>query len=362
MPGPGSASSADALLYEQIAGSLRERIAGGKYPLNAKLPSEQVLSGEFGVSRPTVKNAVRLLEREGLIRTRPAVGSFVIRRTPQEILVGYIAPSLSDPFHGEVVEQLDRSLQPAGGGLIVAGGGRDASAVAKSVRRLAASGVTGLLISCAPETDPKKIESLGIPLVWCGGVPDSARFDRVTVDNDHGIGELIDHLREMGAKTCAYAQNRVRQTGADPRSRAFLNCVRARGLHTEERWQVGTESEGEDGGREALARLLERGPLPDALVCCNDLTAAGALRAALERGIAVPDRLKITGFDNLPVGSWLQVPLTTVDYRIPELVNTALSLLRTRLREPGRQPESALLRGRLVVRASTAPSAQGDDR
>jgi LacI family transcriptional regulator len=241
-----------------------------------------------------------------------------------------------------------------GGSLIVAGGGRTSYTLQKSVERMAKTGVAGLLISSAPGINHKAVEKSGPPTVWCGGVPDAPEIDRVTIDNRAGIFDLLDHLRATGAKTFGYAQSCKRRMGEDSRSLAFTDYLKTHGLRTKKKWQVSSSREGEGGGRALLRQFRKGGALPDAIVCCNDWTAVGVIREALERDIAVPGALKVTGFDNLLLSSYLQVPLTTIDYRIPELVSTAISLLRAKLGNPRKAPESVLLTGRLVVRASTA--------
>jgi GntR family transcriptional regulator len=64
-----------------IVRQLRQRIGSGKLPAGAKLPTEAALCEEFGVSRPTVRSAVKELEVLGLVTTRHGVGTFVREAT-----------------------------------------------------------------------------------------------------------------------------------------------------------------------------------------------------------------------------------------------------------------------------------------
>ncbi|HEY9408453.1 MAG TPA: GntR family transcriptional regulator [Jiangellaceae bacterium] len=63
---------------EMAARKLRERIASGEYPVGAKLPRGWDLSREIGISTLTLTRAMALLKREGLIESRPGLGTFVI--------------------------------------------------------------------------------------------------------------------------------------------------------------------------------------------------------------------------------------------------------------------------------------------
>src|SRR6478609_3101850 len=65
--------------FEQVADQLRELIISGQLPRDSRLPSEPVLADQFGVSRGTIREALRLLTAQNLIRTAKggAGGSFV---------------------------------------------------------------------------------------------------------------------------------------------------------------------------------------------------------------------------------------------------------------------------------------------
>src|SRR6185437_14882313 len=63
--------------YAQVIAELQKRIDSGEYPPGSLLPSENQLSGEFGIARPTVVRALRVLRQEGWIDTQQGKGSFV---------------------------------------------------------------------------------------------------------------------------------------------------------------------------------------------------------------------------------------------------------------------------------------------
>jgi GntR family transcriptional regulator len=65
--------------YEQLADLLRERIARGEFPLGQLIPSHHQLDAEYGLSRNTTAKAVRVLVDEGLVKTAPGRGMFVVK-------------------------------------------------------------------------------------------------------------------------------------------------------------------------------------------------------------------------------------------------------------------------------------------
>ena len=76
--------TADRAQYRQIADSLREAILSGRLPDGARVPSEEALRQEHGVSRTTVRKAIEVLKSEGLVEVRAPLGTFVRNQQPVE--------------------------------------------------------------------------------------------------------------------------------------------------------------------------------------------------------------------------------------------------------------------------------------
>lgn len=73
----------------------------------------------------------------------------------------------------------------------------------------------------------------------------------------------------------------------------------------------------EEDGVEAIDRWVKEDRMPDAIFCCNDLMAYGALKALNRHGIAIPEQVSILGFDDLLVSQYTYPPLTTM--RVPRV-------------------------------------------
>ncbi len=70
-------------LYERVAGSIAREIASGRFAIGERLPAERALAQSFGVSRPTVREAIIALELDGLVEVRMGSGVYVVARMPQ---------------------------------------------------------------------------------------------------------------------------------------------------------------------------------------------------------------------------------------------------------------------------------------
>ncbi len=115
--------------------------------------------------------------------------------------------------------------------------------------------------------------------------------------------------------------------------------------------QVNAEST-ERSGYEAMQTLLQRHVEFDAVFAASDLIAIGAMHALSEHGLSVPQDVALAGFDDIPMASFVNPPLTTVVQDTKQagemLVSNLLRLIRN---EPA---QSAILPVKLVVRRSSA--------
>lgn len=87
-------------------------------------------------------------------------------------------------------------------------------------------------------------------------------------------------------------------------------------------------------GKEAMALLIKRGTLPDAVMGANDYWAIGALSACTDAGLSIPGDIAITGFDNTPEAAYTNPSLTTIAQPNELMAKQAVDLLISQIKEP----------------------------
>jgi LacI family transcriptional regulator len=118
-----------------------------------------------------------------------------------------------------------------------------------------------------------------------------------------------------------------------------------------------------DGGRSEVARLLDAGVEFDAVFAHNDLSAAGAMRALRAAGRDIPADVAVVGFDDVPLASHLDPPLTTVHQPMREMGEAAARMLLTRVAGAPAPGRPTVIETTLIVRESTGhPDAATDRR
>ena len=105
-----------------------------------------------------------------------------------------------------------------------------------------------------------------------------------------------------------------------------------------------------------LASLLALSPRPDAVFVANNLMAMGALRAARDAALRVPEDVGLIAFDDVPWGARIDPPLTVVAQPTYDLGLSAARILLDRIREPHRPVRRVALQTTLVVRRSCGAS------
>ena len=219
-------------------------------------------------------------------------------------------------------------------------------------------GLTDGALLVLPEESSQELERLldaGYRFVVVDPLmPLDRRIPSVSAAHTSGADQAMRHLLELGHRRIAIITGPRGWVATEDRRRGYHAALAAAGILPDPELEVESNFE-IDGGEQAAAILLDLPERPTAIFAFNDNHAIGALRAARERGIRVPEGLSVVGFDDVEHATIVTPRLTTVRQPLAEMGRTAVSLL-TRLIEG--QSFEALhieLGTRLVVRESTAP-------
>jgi LacI family transcriptional regulator len=111
-----------------------------------------------------------------------------------------------------------------------------------------------------------------------------------------------------------------------------------------------------EAGADAARKLLDTANKPTAIICGNDVLAAGAMLAIRDLGLSVPRDVSVIGFDDIELAKLLDPPLTTVHIPHRRMGQSAAQLLLL-LREGQEDAESIVIPTELVERQSLGPAA-----
>jgi DNA-binding LacI/PurR family transcriptional regulator len=189
-----------------------------------------------------------------------------------------------------------------------------------------------------------------MPLVMLDSDPGGAA-PTVNLDVAAGFRAIVAHLAGLGHRRFGHLASAVDAWTFRIRGEVVTTAIEALpgALLLREHTAIDIRA-----AREAAGALLRRPDRPTALICDDDLIAAGAYKAARDLGLTVPDDLSITGFDDILLAEALEPELTTVRLPAQELGAQGMRALLGLL--DGHSPGPVSLPGMFVARGSTGPA------
>ena len=311
-----------AFTYERVYARLKEQIERGEYSAGSRLPSERMLAAQLGVSRNTLRQALRKLREEGIVEPERGSGVYVQARVETRSAaraVGVLIPDLSIPLHQQFLDTFTALAQSRG------------LVTALAVHRDADDEVSGALAGLL-KLDPDVVvveptRNLSVPLfdeLDLRGTPrillvrdhPDMLCDKVVVDNvevgraatrlliDYGCKDPIfvgplDYLTAWD-RLCGYRQA-LMAAGRTFRPEFVLDATRG-------------EKSLPETGADLVDRLLDEGGAFDGVVAFNDTFARNVIDRLRSRGIDVPGDVAVVGVDDLPASREGEVPITTITF------------------------------------------------
>ncbi len=307
-----------------------------------------VLQGSDRVSdssRRAVEDAIRDLG----YRPSRAASDLAARRTR---LVGVLIDDYANPWFVDLLRGVHH---------VLGSDGFRVSVIDTATTSLAEDPVEGLLsmradgIVVARDVPDALVTAASPPVVIAGtraNVPPGV--DAVANDDVLGARLATDHLLGLGHRVIGHLS--AAGGAAAARRRSFVAVTAAVGART-----VLTDYGGpatEHAGYDGAMRLLSENPDITAIFAANDVMAVGALGAARDRGLSVPDRLSVVGYDNAPLARTRLINLTTVDDNGFGVGREAGRILRERMAGTGAGSVSLTLPPALVTRGTTAAAPE----
>lgn len=202
------------------------------------------------------------------------------------------------------------------------------------------------------EMDTRGLMDTGLPVVLIEQV--DPRFSCVETDNVLG-GRLAAHcFLAKGYLPCAFLGERTvppfSLQPSESRLRGYAEALQAAGQPLAPEY-VRTGSISVEDARQLAGELLDLRVPPRAIFAMSDLQAIGTLKAARQRGLAVPGQLAVLGFDDIEAADY--VDLSTVNQALEESGRVAARLVLDGIREPGRPRQRVHLEVRVVERGTT---------
>ena len=269
--------------------------------------------------------------------------------------IGMIVPDSANPFFAEVARGIEDTSFEQSYNVILCNSDGNLDKELLYTNVLVEKQVDGILFVAAGVSTEhiRALQTRRMPLVLVDRDIPGVAVDSVLTDNARGGWQAIHYLIELGHRRIGCITGPSDVTPSAERVTGYRQALREAGIAADENLVVKGDFQYQSGFR-ATQQLLEVNDPPTAVFACNDLMAVGAISAVIESGRKVPADLSVIGFDDVPLASFTNPPLTTIAQPKYEMGALATTMLLERVQDRDTPPRRKLLDTSLFVRHSTA--------
>jgi LacI family transcriptional regulator/LacI family repressor for deo operon, udp, cdd, tsx, nupC, and nupG len=268
-------------------------------------------------------------------------------------LLGLIIPNIQNLFFADLARGVEDVASRNNFAVLLCNYDEDEAKERFYLDVMQAESVDGIILPPIHEEDPAVLQVVknGTPVVCVDRSLRNGNLDKVEVDNHMGALTAVKHVMERGHKRIGIICGPSDSSTGRERLRGYKEAHAQAGIPVKSEF-VRFGDFMQASGRVLTAALLDLPDPPTALFVCNGLMTVGALEEIAARGLKIPRDIAIVGFDELPLASVFNPPLTLVRQPAYEVGKCAAELLLKRLEDGNRPATSLKLLPELVVRKS----------
>jgi DNA-binding LacI/PurR family transcriptional regulator len=278
-------------------------------------------------------------------------------------ILGIIVENITNPFFPELISGFEEIAVAHGYEILVSSTNINSAAqITSCVRRMLERKVEGVAVLTfgSEESVLDQLAIHNMPLVLAEFHLKDRNVSTILLDYSAGIHAAVAHLVELGHTRIGFLAGPHTLHSAITRLKAFEQTMHESHLKVHKNWIVESDHTLK-GGVAGFGKIMALKTRPTAVICSNDMTAIGVLRAVYMAGLRVPEDLSVIGLDDIDFAEFTLPPLTTIRLSRQELAKAAFDALRLQV-ENGSDPtiqREFQVSTSLVVRGSTAaPAAQ----
>ena len=212
----------------------------------------------------------------------------------------------------------------------------------------------GIIVMSQSASDQPFIEyaaERGIPIVVLNRETDSGGVLNLIPDDKNGARRMTEYLLRCGHRRIAVIEGKAGFKSSASRKDGYREALKAFGLPVKDELCVRGDYDLENGYK-AMLRLLDLPDRPTAVFCCSDDMALGAIKAATERGLRVPEDISVAGFDDHLYSAFMTPALTTVRRPIEQMSRSGAEKLIASIDKKSNEDTKLLFHTELVIRDS----------
>ncbi len=309
--------------YQTLVEWIKDKVQAGELRPNDKLISENRLSEMFSISRQTVRHAISLLVKEGIVNSRHGSGNYIsdkaLKRDKGSKNIAIISTYVNDYIFPKTIEGMQKVLLSKGYTVQIMFTQNSVDKEEAIIRKLIDSkDIDGLIIEPTKSAIPKvdyfiyqELMDRGIPTIFFNSFYPNLPIHHVSINDEMAGYMATKYLLDAGHRSIGGifksddGQGHLRYKG-------YLKALREAGLEINDERIIWIDSDDQRNFLKEEKRILRRLKSCTACLCYNDSVASDLEIICLQNNVEVPKELSLVSVDNSDVAELCMVPLTSV--------------------------------------------------
>lgn len=309
-----------------------------------------------GISPATKKAVVDLANKYNY---RPNAIALSLRSQKTNI-IGVIIPETVHFFFSTVISGIEDEAMSEGYNVMICQSNESYEREADSIDTLMGARVDGMLVSISRETEDlehlKKVRDDGTPMVFFDRLVEGMNVSSVIVDDYQGAYDACKHLIDIGCRKIVHLAGPSNLIISRKRMEGYTSALEDHGLPFDESLIVECRYGSKEEAAQKFGELLDSGVEVDGVFANNDMAGLGAMSAAKERSIDIPNELAIVGFSDWQFSSLVEPGLSSVSQPGYQMGRDAARMIFESIDSEDEKPKNRIkiLDTELIVRGSSS--------
>ena len=309
----------------------------------------KIINNKGSISEKTKQKVLEVMEE---LQYQPSMIASALKGK-STYTIGLLIPDLSNPIFAEYAKYIEERGQELGFSVIMCNTDANPDKEQKYITLLKQKQVDGIIVAARFRnvTLLKNLIKEKFPLAIIAKDLPTLPIDSVTVDDFLGGYQVTEYLLSLGHKKIGVIAEGDKSS--EERIKGYIQALLDVGIQPAEELIMICDHPTREYAKKYAGILLDKEKDMSAIFGCNDLLAIGAMQAARERGLRIPDDLSVIGFDNTDLSTIVIPSLTTVQQPLRDIGHHVVDLLTEQINGTSRTTHRVVLLPELVIRQTT---------
>ncbi|MGM7722701.1 LacI family DNA-binding transcriptional regulator [Metabacillus sp. Hm71] len=311
----------------------------------------RVLSNPDLVSKETREKVMKVINE---VNYKPHIVARQFRTKETKIIL-VVVPDITSAFFSKVLRGIEHVAINHGYQVILGDTENDVEREKEYINLLLQKQADGMVLLTA-RLNKANLEEIAdhFPMVLACEYMDDLNVPTVSIDNISSARKATEHLIKLGHTKIAHITGPINVILSRDRMRGYQQALLSHDIEVDQAYIQEGDFTYESGYHQTMKLLAFETP-PTAIFAFNDEMAMGAIKAAKDSGLKLPEDLSIVGFDNIKMSSVIEPNLTTIDQPKYEIGKKAMELLLHLINGEAIKQKKFVMKDELIVRDSATP-------